>query len=615
MGLGTLWALYRLGRIAFPERPGVAVGMMGLVAFTPQFLFLSSSVSNDNAVILAASWALVLMAGWLRAPRLPGWLPLGALGAVLGLGLLAKLSGLLLWPLAAGVIAWLAWRERDARWLIRAGLVVFGVAALLGGWWLVRNVLLYGEFTGSSALVGALGGYRQHLPSSLGSIVGEFRGFRFSLWALFGWFNVLAPDVFYLIMDVLTALGAVGFWLYLVRCLRWGSDGSAAIVVMLLVWLGLVGAAVVNWAILATSQGRLAYPALGALSMILVVGWAELVPRRVRRPVGLAALAAWGVCAALAAAYVLRPAYALPVRAGSMEELSIEPSPLLVRYGDCCELAGYLVEADEPAHSGERVPLTLVWRVVDEADRDYSLFVHALTEEGEVVGQLDTYPGNGLYPTSQWQPGEVIVDTMQVPLDMSAEAPNLVRFHVGLYELEAMEKLPAFSRDGGEVEAVFAGEAALAPHQWPQPRRDPAMDTVFEAKIRLSAVELPAEEVFQGGDALTVTLEWEGLDRIGEDYTGFVHLVGPSGSVVAQDDHPPREGGYPTRLWTPGVVLLDSYRIELPGDLESGHYELWAGLYRPGTGRRLAAFSAGIGARRADDLVNLGSVRIGDGDG
>ena len=74
MGLGTLWAIYRLGRITFPDRPGIALGMMGLVAFTPQFLFLSASVNNDNLVILIVSWVLVLLASWLSSPQLPGWL-------------------------------------------------------------------------------------------------------------------------------------------------------------------------------------------------------------------------------------------------------------------------------------------------------------------------------------------------------------------------------------------------------------------------------------------------------------------------------------------------------------------------------------------------------------
>ena len=117
MAVGTLCAIYRLGRITFPNRPGIALGMMGLVGFMPQFLFLSASVNNDNLIILIASWVLVLLAGQIRTPGLPGWRTLGALGILLGFAVLAKLSGLLLWPLTAGTLLWLAWRSKNAQWL------------------------------------------------------------------------------------------------------------------------------------------------------------------------------------------------------------------------------------------------------------------------------------------------------------------------------------------------------------------------------------------------------------------------------------------------------------------------------------------------------------------
>ena len=278
MAVGTLSAIYLLGRITFPERAGIALGMMGLVAFTPQFIFLSSSVSNDNAVILLSSWVLVLLAIWLRASQLPGWLQLGTMGTLLGLAVLAKLSGLLLWPLVAAVIVLLAWRSKNLGWLLRASLVIFGLALIFCGWWFVRNQHLYGDFTGSSALVGVLGGPRRDLPPGLGGALAEFRGFRYSLWAVFGWFNIVAPQLFYWIVDALVIVGVVGFCVFLLRSLRRQPRPTRDIVLMLLVWLAFTTAGVLYWAILISSQGRLAYPALGAMALILVVGWAELVP-------------------------------------------------------------------------------------------------------------------------------------------------------------------------------------------------------------------------------------------------------------------------------------------------------------------------------------------------
>jgi hypothetical protein len=617
MALGTLWAIYRLGQITFPERPGIALGMMGLVAFIPQFLFLSASINNDNLVILIASWVLVLLASWLSSPRLPGWFQVGMLGLLLGLAALAKLSGMLLWPLAAGTMAWLAWRSKDLRWLILAGLLVLGLALALSGWWYVRNQSLYGDLTGTAIHLKVMGRPRRNLPSSWSGILAEFKGLRYSFWALFGWFSVLAPDPYYWIMDGLTILGLVGFSIFLLRSLRHNPRSTREIVVLLAVWLSLVVVALLRWTILAAaSQGRLVYPALAAVALVLVVGWAELVPRRIRRPLGIAALAAWTACAVLLGAFVLRPAYALPERYRSLDELSATPSPLQVRFDECCELVGY-VPLEQPVQPGDWIALTLVWRALAPVDQDYSVYVHARTSDGELVGQVDTYHGDGMYPTSQWQPGEIIVDHVHIRLPWQAEGPALLHLNIGVAERATGERLQAFALDGTELDTVFAGEAALAPVEWPQPQADSPVDTVFGEKVRLAGLELSQIEA-QPGDTLTVTLQWEALDRVTEDYTGFVHLVDVAGAKMVQDDHPPLRGQYPTRLWAPGTVIWDPYLLELPDDLVDGTYELWGGLYHSESRQRLPAIagqshgsnSPQPGERWKDDLVYLGRVDI-----
>jgi 4-amino-4-deoxy-L-arabinose transferase-like glycosyltransferase len=609
LAMGTLWAIYCLGRIAFPDRPALALATMALVGFTPQFLFLSSSVSNDNLVILIASWTLAGLAAWLRRPRLPAWGQVGMMGVLLGLAVLAKLSGILLWPLVAGVLLWLACRSRDVRWLSRAGLLCFAIALAICGWWFVRNQLLYGDITASQALAATLGGPRQHLPTSLRGILAEFRGFRYSVWALFGWFNILAPQAFYWVVDGMTILGVLGFCIFLARSLSTYPTFTRQIILMLSAWLCLVAAGVLRWAILISVQGRLAFPALGAAALFLVIGWAELVPQRLRWAAGVVGLAAWATWAALCPALVIRPAYSLPVRMESLAELPADLSYLWVRYADCCELVGY-VPPEQPAHQGDWVPLALVWRVLEPTDRDYSLFVHARTPDGRSAGQLDTYPGNGMYPTSQWRSGEILADTVAVPFSWEAEPPSLVQFHVGLYDLDTMQPVPALSAQGTVVETVVAGEVALIPFQWPPPQPDSASDAVLGRKIRLSAVA-QTQPILHPGETLTVTVQWEALGRIEEDYTGFIHLVSSLGQNVAQDDHQPLSGRFPTRLWDRGTVVYDPYCMDLPQGLEGGIYALWGGLY-DGSGQRLPALSRATGVRWEDDLVPIGAVVVAE---
>lgn len=465
MALGTLLAVYRVGRLALPERPGLALGMTGLVAFTPQFLFLSASINNDNLVILVSAWVLVILAGWLRARQLPGRLPLAGLGVLLGLAVLSKYSGLLLWPLTAGALAWLAWRTKRFRRLLPAGLLVGGLALAVCGWWFWRNQQLYGDLSGLNVHL-AIMGTRRRLPSPIRAWR-EFNGFRYSFWALFGWFNILVPDLFYHLMDALTALGVVGVCLYPVRAIRRrnlsAAGPSGEKMALPAAWLGLVAAGVLNWTRLTpASQGRLLYPALPAIALFLVLGWAELLSRRWRQPVGFVALAGWAAWAALCPFLFIRPAYALPRRAQTADMAAL--SELHVRFDDCCELVGYRLP-DGPVRPGDRVPLTLVWRALAPPGQDYSLFIHAVTTDGDLVGQLDTYHGGGMYPTGLWQPGEVIVDTAYVPVSWKAQAPALIRFNVGLHEVATATRLPAFAPDGQELEAILAGEIGLVPFQ------------------------------------------------------------------------------------------------------------------------------------------------------
>jgi 4-amino-4-deoxy-L-arabinose transferase-like glycosyltransferase len=614
MACGTLLALYRLGRILFPDRPAMAVGMAGLVAFIPQFLFLSASVNNDNLIILIASWVLVLLAGWLRSRQPPSWPAVVALGVLLGLAALAKPSGLLLWPLAGGALVWVAWPQGRFRWLLLAGLVTYGAALALSGWWFVRNQQLYGDLTGLGPHL-ALMGARREIPSTFQAAMAEFRGFRYSFWALFGWFNILAPEAYYLLLDGLVALALIGLGLTSLRRMSRSSRPGRPLVVLLVAWITLVAAGLLRWTLWTpASQGRLLYPALGAIAPFLLLGWRALVPGRLLRPVALAGLALWIVWAVACPFLVIAPAYALPQRFAPEVDTQAalsglgEVSGLDVQYGTCCRLLGYLVP-DRSARPGDRLILTLVWQAGQPTDRDYSLFVHATTPAGDVLGQVDTYHGGGMYPTSQWQPGENIVERVYLSLSPQAQGPTLVRFNAGLYDLATGIRLPAQSATGQELEAVWLDEVALEPPAWPAPPPPSPEDTLFGGKIRLAGATLSAPSA-QAGEVVTVTLLWVSQAQLDEDYVGFVHLLDAGGRKVAQDDHLPLDGRFPTRLWAPDTVLHDTYRLQLPPDLKEGTYQLWCGLYKATTVERLPAVAHASGQRWRDDLVSLGTLAV-----
>ena len=79
------------------------------------------------------------------------------------------------------------------------------------------------------------------------------------------------------------------------------------------------------------------------------------------------------------------------------------------------------------------------------------MFVHLLGPDGRLVTQHDGLPVNGTRPTDTWLPGERLVDP--VALEIPANLPTgTYRVEVGLYDATTGERLPAFDREGTQLE-------------------------------------------------------------------------------------------------------------------------------------------------------------------
>lgn len=94
------------------------------------------------------------------------------------------------------------------------------------------------------------------------------------------------------------------------------------------------------------------------------------------------------------------------------------------------------------------------------------------------------------------------------------------------------------------------------------------------------------------GRRLISHLYWRVLREIPQDYTVFIHLVAPDGTLVATWDGetaPSEYGAYRTTLWQPAEIISDERRLELPegAPAEGQGYQLVIGMYEPQTGQRL----------------------------
>ncbi len=119
--------------------------------------------------------------------------------------------------------------------------------------------------------------------------------------------------------------------------------------------------------------------------------------------------------------------------------------PLTVTIGDpaLATLKGYNLA---PAIAGEDLVLTLFWQPEHAMPVDYSVFVHLLDTNGNLIAQQDGPPQNGYAPTSWWRPGELIEDThtLTLPDDMTRK----FQIALGVYDSATGQRLAILDQDG-----------------------------------------------------------------------------------------------------------------------------------------------------------------------
>ena len=167
------------------------------------------------------------------------------------------------------------------------------------------------------------------------------------------------------------------------------------------------------------------------------------------------------------------------------------------------------------------------------------------------------------------------------------------------------------------VEAWLAREAFKTDDRWlddarlalfvTAPRLEPLdVRARLGDQVRLLGARLSSDTVRPGG-TVAVELNWV-ADSTPGDLRGFVQLIAPDGSLVAQQDGIPGGGYAPSTGWTPGEPVADRRGLALPDDLAPGDYTLIAGLYDAATGQRLPV--TGPDGAAAGDFVRLGTIQV-----
>ncbi len=597
LGAMTVALTFALSLRVWPASRLLALAPAALVALNPQFIYLSAAINNDVisgllGTALLYACLVLLQDGLSKGVTL--WL-----GILFGLGVLSKIHLAAFAPVIVLAVGIAVWRQRilengKSWWVhgLKACGLIFVIAGLMTGWWFVRNFILYGDLTGMNRLNELWGG-RQ----ASGNFWALQQGLPYlwsSMWGRFGYGQIPLPSVFYSATGIFCAVGLIG---HLKSGTKNGLAGGLAVFTLAV----LLFLAIVSYYILiqpAGAMGRFLFPIYPIFAVIVIAGWAKLVPSE--RLLTVCVLTGMACFSSISLVTYWYPAVGYPA---SVTHVSPSPGSLQFASADMASSVAQVSDISlfpESIHPGEPVFVTVTWYPLEITSEPYSVFVHLVDDAGAVIAQRDTWPGLGRAPTTSWRVGGSFVDVYRIDVPESVYSPNHATVRFGLYntagrlpltELVTGDSLPE-GAVGGEVE-ITALDGVAQSGQWPNP-----LAVNFDNQVELVGYTIEPRRL-KAGQSLSLTLYWETLRDPDSNYAVFAQVLDQNWQVWGSKD-----GGNPG--WKTGAVTTEQRIITLLPETPAGTYPIQIGVF-DARGRLPVVTEDG---RHLDDRFLLGPIRV-----
>ena len=462
LSTGAIWLIYLTARRLRPNDALFALLAAALAAFNPDVIIFAASVYNDTAALFGGALVLYTVTRAISRGFTPWrWL---WVSAALGVGLLLKLNVVTLGVPIGLLWLWEAWSNRraGARHLLANALAITLPFTALTGWWFLRNWQLYGDLTADSAILALWGPpppttIWQQIPTLLDNPIG-----RFGTGAWIGF-----PDWAYILARIAILIALAGAALAAVRFFRQrraalasptsaatqqvllaaAADPTARLWIFHLTAIFILEASIVYYAVTVVgwTATRFMYPAFTSIVMLVAAGLLAWVkPPRGRVALALGVSAALLTLALYGLFGLIIPIYG-PPRAPRAAELS-SMTRLDAHIGSVAQLLGYHLDSSHLRRDGV-FDVTLYWEPLANTDVPYSVFVHLFEPNVGSLAQRDTYPGEGNWATTVWDPGQPFVETFHLHVPPDALPVSGGQVLVGLYNRNNMERLPVSGQD------------------------------------------------------------------------------------------------------------------------------------------------------------------------
>jgi hypothetical protein len=256
-----------------------------------------------------------------------------------------------------------------------------------------------------------------------------------------------------------------------------------------------------------------------------------------------------------------------------------------VQLGDSILFLGY--DSDLSNVINDEIGVNLYWQCLRAMKESYLVYLKLVNDVYHIWGQADGIPLGGQLPTKWWQEGIVARDPWKIEI-LPGTPPGVYHIEVILYDAESQQALE--STEGGQL---LLGPLEI-PRRGPPPVNSLDLEQPVEASLgdNVRLLGYNVESGFRPGDNIHLTLFWQCLGKMQQDYTVFIHLVDERGNIVAQKDNLPVDGFYSTTKWEPREIVRDQYDLVISPDALPGEHWLELGMYLPESGERLAVTGA-----------------------
>ncbi len=199
--------------------------------------------------------------------------------------------------------------------------------------------------------------------------------------------------------------------------------------------------------------------------------------------------------------------------------------------------------------------------------------------------------------------GKVLADNLAVagdlvladsaPLERSVRnAFTLANMYASMADIPRASALLNYIADAGlETEGVILAQVSEAqrylPHFGGAMLPEISSRATWGDQIQLLGYTLQPNTVREGKNVITVTLFWQAIRPLKQDYSFFLHWRDDDKTSLAQVDFRPYGGLLPTTSWLAGEIVRETHTLEVPMPESGKTYRLVVGIYDAKTMERL----------------------------